>query len=385
VWYLAQVAELSEKLDRAIAGDSRPGPKEDLSQLGPASTGVYRAVPLGEGRVRFDAIAPSSFAASIEFERVDSAPGSGVDRPFYLARTELSVAQAIGIIRARKLDDAWRELSPPVDAQDDAREGLRTWEWTLAPSPFPRVSSTWLGASGSAVSAPIYPSGGAPKPPTSASPMQQIAPAEALLIVSGLGCRLPSAAEWSAAEASSPDKSQPNVRDAAWRRQQEHVEQQASRGAYLPASDLGAFDSGAASSASSAAEVDDGVLWLSPVDNVAGARPRERGFVHLLGNVMEYVLDSGVEDAPLSIASAQDVKDAAVTIGERWRVVGGSAQSPPSLDPRQPRAIPADKRHAGFADVGLRPAFTAPGPGRARTLSQRIEHLLDPLPILERR
>ena len=388
VWYLAPVSELSDKLDRAISGEGAPAPMENLSELGPASTGVYRAVTLAPGRVRFEPIAPSSQAMAIEFVRVEGGGAGqgagGVDRPFYLAKTELSVGQAIGIIRAQRLEEAWRELSPPVDPRDDAREGLRTWEWGFSPSPVPRVSSSWLGATALTLGAPLYAvAGGAPKPPSSSSPMQQIAPAEALLLVSALGCRLPSVAEWTAASASAGVDGPSNVRDQTWRRHQQYVEEQASRGKYLPSGDLGSFDAGAATSSGSAADVDDGVLWLAEVDKPLGDGPGP-SFVHLFGNVLEYVVDGApVEDRVAGRAGAS--RDAAAALGDRLRVVGGSALTPVSVDPKLPRPIAPEKLHMGYADVGLRPAFTAPGPGRARSMAERIERVLDPLPMLPRR
>lgn len=385
VWYLGQVSKLSEMLDRLVTGEAGPQLNEDLSASGPASTGVYRAVKLDVGRVRFDPIAPSSLAAPIEFRRVDGAPGAELDHGVYLAVTELSVGQAIGILRAQRLEAVWRELSPPVDPRDDAREGLRTWEWSMAPAPLPKVSASWLGASRLTIGGPAYPAGHAPKPPTASSPMQQIAPADALVLAAALGCRLPTVAEWtSAANLNAPGKA--NIRDATWRKQQEYVEQQMETGRYLPSAELGTFDAGAAAASKSAAEVDDGVLWLSPVDAAIGddASPRAGEFVHLLGNVSEFVV-AGLAIEDVKPTTAAGARESVSAIGDKLRVIGGSALSPVTINPREPREIPAERLYMGYSDVGLRLAFTAPGPGRAKSMAERVERLLDPLPLLERK
>lgn len=96
----------------------------------------------------------------------------------------------------------------------------------------------------------------------------------------------------------------------------------------------------------------DSHLWPSAVDD----DPEIGGFVHLFGNVWTYLYDP--EERGIYVA-------------------GGSALSPPALDPLQPQKVEGipligNRRGRalvdGFSDVGIRPAFDAP-PG----LRDRLE------------
>jgi hypothetical protein len=86
-----------------------------------------------------------------------------------------------------------------------------------------------------------------------------------------------------------------------------------------------------------------------------GQTPRLR---HLLGNVAEYLFDES---------------------SKQFFVAGGSALSPPEIDPL--KSYPVDLRLAseGFSDVGLRLAFNAPGGVAGRS---RLQQLLKNQPFL---
>lgn len=428
VAYLTDVAGLLTTLERLLDGKEPDNSREDVSALGPASTGIYRAVRLSATRVRFEPLAAQSAAEAIEFERLAST-GS------YLAVTELSVAQALGVLKARRLEDAWRELNTPVAVQDDAREGLRTWGWsaTRAGASVPVVSSAWFGAGlrnpweiARMIGATDIP---APTPlaPSGESPMQQVALSDALLIASAMGCRLPNVSEWRAARGTldAPSTQRTNLRDASLEKFEAAVNvhrSQGGRGSALPLATAGSFDSaleaighGVASDGVAQAS-DDGVAWLAPV-GVKGERGGGGGghvslgdgaaFVHLVGNVAEFVMDDSEESAsgdgegrvrnPELIRRGAEAIEVAARVGTRARIIGASALSPSGVNPDDARPIPEEIRHMAFSDVGMRLAFSTTGTGTSGTagaagagggggtLARRIARAIEPLPLLKRR
>jgi hypothetical protein len=109
-----------------------------------------------------------------------------------------------------------------------------------------------------------------------------------------------------------------------------------------------------------ATDADDGWLWFAPGD------PRATRFLHLVGNVAEFVTEADVPADQLPAATEEAV-GAWVGGAERLRVIGGSALSAREIDPREPQKINRAQLKGGCADVGLRPAFSAPHGGGAGT------------------
>ena len=91
---------------------------------------------------------------------------------------------------------------------------------------------------------------------------------------------------------------------------------------------------------------------------------------HLVGNVAELVCDAParVEEvfkSPSDLTAAR-LSDFVAQSAKEFRVVGGSALSPPEYWDGQarpfsrPLALDLAQAHGGYSDVGLRLAFTAP-------------------------
>lgn len=241
--------------------------------------------------------------------------------------------------------------------------------------------------------------GPTPRTPTSSSPMQQIAVADAMLISSAFGCRLPSVQEWTTALKASggAGAAGENRRDQSWRAYQVVVDRLRTEGGRrVPGEgDLGSFDAalatqgrgGAKPSTDDVVSADDGVQWLAPVERRVGERAdgEASGFVHLVGNVAEYVtVERPNDDAPRPVRASEALAQAGEK-GDAVRVIGASALSPASVSATEARAMPVEIRHMGFADVGMRLAFAAPGAGREKRLADRVLRVLDPMPRLERR
>jgi formylglycine-generating enzyme required for sulfatase activity len=105
-----------------------------------------------------------------------------------------------------------------------------------------------------------------------------------------------------------------------------------------------------------------GFRAVGDIDNCSGV------FHDLIGNVAEFTQDAPVSLAEKVTASPNQPADTAVQSINDWfnpdhlkavSIIGGSAVSPPSLDPNKPYPLPAEGP-ALFADVGFRLAFTDP-------------------------
>lgn len=406
VAYLASVDELLTRLAQALTStDSADQQRvDDFESVGPASTGVYRAERVSPVLVRFEPIAAQSSAPVLEFavfelpESPDRAAQSGRVRTLYLCTSELSVGQVMGILRARRLDQQFQELLTPVDPRDDAREGIRTWEWlgVGGPSPSLRPATSWHAPG---VSGGLYAENVLPKPPTLDTPMQHLGVPDALFLAAAFACRLPTQREWAFAEsACRHSPAQQNVRDSAFAAQQTRVREMSLRGRQLPAPDLASYNPGE-NQDGVPTPADDGELWFQPVIAAAQDAKVQRTdgssrplMWHMLGNVAELVIDDSAADlATLTLRPlASEARQAATLLGTRVYAVGGSAISRFSADPRTPLPLVPERASVGFADVGVRLAFSPPRPAEASQtvlspLARRVSRLLDPLPTLERK
>ena len=91
----------------------------------------------------------------------------------------------------------------------------------------------------------------------------------------------------------------------------------------------------------------DNLLWFGEV----GSQSREGNFQNLFGNVAEYLYEESTN---------------------RFYVAGGSALSPPELNPNTAYPVETATAIGGFSDVGFRLVFSAPSSMAARTRMQLL-------------
>lgn len=202
-------------------------------------------------------------------------------------------------------------------------------------------------------------------PPEPDHPMQQISAQAALYYAALCGCRLPATREWLAAyeqfEKSTTD-AQWNLRDQTWEQQRKYM---ADSGSTRSLED-GIFRAEPASRGrpAKAMSFDDGTLYFRHVASPASGSV----FHHLIGNVAEFECDD-VEafDSWKDKKTAAGIAGFAMAQSHSLFVIGGSALGPTDVPPTKP--IPVAHTDKGYADVGLRLAFTAP----ARSLAERVK------------
>ncbi len=364
----------------AIAPLRSPGAQLDLSALGPGGAGWRMTRAEGdavvyewqhEGRTHRQ-----------EFRRVEAAAGDDVG---FVATTEVSVGLFADLVNAAGRWDAMRGTggaagllpSSEVGGQDP-RRGPRGWVWVgdkIEPSTAPAgdTSKGWLRPTSRMANQPYYPEGLTVEPPSRAMPMQQVPVKAAALAARLAGCRLPTAAEWTAAAAGGPGWS--NRRDATWLKQFEHVR---GLGGTLdpdfPSANI--FRAQAtrvqpADDGEAAIATDDGVLWFVHADE---GEPSAAGFRNLIGNVSEFLF----EDAAALQASpaTREAVEGLIANGERVRVIGGSALSPAEVRTEAPEAIRRVQVNSAFSDVGFRLAFSAPRAAGAAGAGDRLKAAL---------
>jgi hypothetical protein len=387
VAFLAPAADLLKGLDELAAVDAapsdvrppaRPGPAP-LSAFGPAATGLF-SVTLDGPRARFISRAPDN-DLTLEFVRVE--PSNPNDRPFYLGVREVSLADVVALARRRATPIDLASVLPRRSLLEDPRQGPRVWTWPLrmGPQAWPAPSPAWIPRT-APLAAPTYAEGSEPPPPSAVEPMQWLSPQAAAYIAALAGCRLPTAGEWARAARAFPaavDAQHANLRDRTWLAHARHVESLRTERFPPPAADAGSF---APTGDLAALETDDAVLWFAPVD-AGPTTPVEA--VHLVGNVAEYVLRDLDEPPPPFPADPIGAGAALRRAGPEIGVVGGSALSDPARSPDQVIWIPIDTVGEGYADVGMRLAFTAPLAGdgsQNQPVLERLRALLEPTPYI---
>ena len=360
------LADLQAFAREKVADDPTAG----LEKAGPAGgqlAAQWKARVADEGKSVVFSWADAGHA--LTFVRVE--PKGGTARPCYLCTVEAPVGLFLDTVRtAGRWVDMAVLVGRPERLELDTRRGPRTWEWKrLADEMY--LARKWLAAEATTANpyAPVL----GPGQPSLQHPVQYISAPAALEFAWLLGCRLPSAAEWQGAfDASQKGKAAavPNLRDAAWRKQQDFMREKAKTivpewpdaGIFLPAGV--APKEGAAALA--VTEQDDGLLWF----DVAGTGSE---FRHLAGNVAEFVFDQppvldeaifgGARPPTTATFSGLAQKHAPM-----FGVIGGSALSPPELwDGKEkpfgkawPIAFAKENARDAFCDVGIRLAFTAP-------------------------
>ena len=323
-------------------------------------------------------------------------------RPFYLARTEVSVGQFKAVVNAAL--GATKPLIPKVE------RGARGWEWDGdgqfdlprelywfpdAPDytgiyPLEFLRDRELGGDNLLTNklALHEDAGGRP---TLNHPVQQV-PAQAALYFAATvnwslqrakgQCRLPTGREWQAAfaarEAQTADEVW-NLRDRpTWAAMIAHHLK--NRGANLPWPDEGMFaweDPRRRQDPVAAwpRQTKDGAVFFRPVEPAPEpkqVKPDVQAFYHLVGNVAEFVCDApGEFDAAAGANRGAAVPAFVQGHPKDFAVIGGSALSPQFVDPKTPYDVPPTQP---FTDVGFRLAVTAPAESFAEYVRWELEN-----------
>lgn len=379
------------------AGAPRERPPTDFSKLGPGATGPgWQVQVLGDGAevvysregVR-GAGGRGTGRLELRFVRVPTGEGTGV----YLLANELSLGQFVGIISAAQ---RWEEMAELLRAEDGRRAPC-VWEadraglsaarfWTQnhpLVSPMRPTYADGLRPEGLARSndtAPnsaynqISPEQGAP---SLEMPMQQVPIGAAMFAARLAGCRLPTEAEWRAALAQDGgigDLQGWNLRDATWARQRDHVRSVREEmvrsntngsqrflwpdDASFGLSVLGLTEAVPREAEAVAHPHDDGRLWFAPAADGTGG---QRRFSHLIGNVAEYVFEDAAALEAQGVEDALEFESLADRHADKVGIIGGSSMSPPNLALDSAYRPNPDDWFTGFADVGIRLAFSADG------------------------
>lgn len=338
----------------------------------------------------------------LEFRRVEPSD-DGRSRPFYLGTTEVTLGQYAAAVTSL---NAWNDVQAlPWGArlgQPDVRRGPRVWEWIADDAnagaggpPHMAAPLKWMAADDQndfntdfraqkfnrmLLSEQV---GGNP---SLRHPMQQISAQAAMHFAALLGCRLPTGGEWKqaneanraalAAAGVNPREAAAvwNLKDRTWSNQYQYlIDPRRARNKWP---DMGAFGVAEPSSAGNRPEDDsraenDGTLLFRPVSPLAARGAAAVPFQDLVGNVAEFVCDAPEAFADLQgKPSADAVRSAAERAKGAWYVIGGSALSPKYVPVDEP--LPLRRTDEGYADVGLRLAFTAP----ARSSAERLKWAL---------
>jgi len=350
------------------------GGGSDLGQAGPGTKG-WRLISFNDNVATYRS--PDG-RRDLRFRLADQRGSTGV----FLGEQEVSV----GLYLSLGQDLSW------VGTRQPSNEQLRVWLYEGGRA---RIAPYWFGVDNAGRSQElIYPSDEFQRDhapvPTEDMPMQNIPGDKARLAAEALGCRLPTAAEWRAAlrEEIAAGGATPtwNLRDRTWARYAGYVRDYdrnrarlrfstseffqplwGVRGTYFGApTNERSFSDRYREQLPAAPASEDGAVWFEPVQGpieVSASQSRGSRFIHLIGNVAEFVSDGG-------------------TIG----VIGGSALSDPALigqsgDPASWPVGPAEDfgmftRHV---DVGFRLAFEA---SVGRDVLAELDVLMGAMPMI---
>jgi formylglycine-generating enzyme required for sulfatase activity len=376
----ADVDELQRALTAAIHAPPNPAA---LDQSGPASADwTLRGPGDSQGRwcIYLSPSNPSASRRAIEFIRVDPGEHSAIS-PFYLSTTEVPIALVQELVDSNP--NALQAIKELNGSTEDS--GARVWSF------LPSNGGIGLDEQDYKRYFRVAPSDDLP--------MQQVTPQMALYVARYLGCRLPTSAEWQAAlkqAMASSDSAARGFASLGWKLRDSYFQRlfnDPRRGpGILPDDDvfLGPDPTniahhgtdpdtwqpadveklGGETIADTPASKITSELEVLMADAGAGFRPvgtYRHVFHDLIGNVAEFVMDEpGHESEQLKVShdpSGQKTIAGWFAADHRLgevAVIGGSALSPPQLDPRSPTKLPADTKHLAFADVGFRLAFTDP-------------------------
>ena len=296
-------------------------------------------------------------------------------RPAFLCTTEVSLGLLIDVVEETS---RWKQIGQLLKGDASAWEGPRVWRYDADGrlEPGEHLLDVSKVAGGEEVGRRLKDLDLGQ--PAEDQPMQRIGPAAAVWFARLAGCRLPSPAEWSVGYEivrRGPGRPPPNLRDKSFLLQKRRVSRFVNvhvlagdfwpdRWTFCPAEVRDAVKTG--QQAEAVTEADDGSLWFVPVDPGTGGGP-----YHLVGNVAEYVYEKP-EDLETLQASPDAVSGLLHSGARNLAVIGGSALSPPQVKVDTPYAIALPGAEEGFADVGLRLAFTAP----TESLKGRLQRFL---------
>jgi len=327
--------------------------RTDVTRLGPGTVAGWTGETGGDDRRVEFRRAFGARSYRLAFVLVDAEPAA----PFYLCTSELPVGLAMDLSLDAKVKARLKSgLGTAVYDEDgfDRRSGPQTWRMEKDGSIRPVVD--WAPAALPTWPKPLYAESiPAPGAPSRAAPLQYVpASVAAYFATELLGSRLPTPEEWQAMVTTGLTRPAggplPNLRDGVWQRQRDYLLGRGVVGYESPV-DADIFwpislgdpkrlgESGAA-----VPDLDDGLLWFSDVETAG-----QPGIQHLLGNVAEFLFDPDTN---------------------QFMVAGGSALSPPGLDPEKAHPLAGTLALTGFSDVGIRLAFDAPAAltGRTRLL-----------------
>ncbi len=364
----------------ALAPPPAPAPAAggaDPRSLGPGSRG-WKGESRAQGghpSIVFTSPAGDRPARTIEFVRVDAPSG-----PVYLCTTEVSVGLFVDAVdaAARWADTLQTLRGFKKDGTPDVVKCPRTWAFDSAGGgPAQRIRTAdagtdagrgWIPVGNTTRGTPYYPEPNSVLPPGEASPMQCVNYLGAAYVANLLGCRLPSSAEWAAAQEINSGATA-NRRDASWRREVEYLSAKdvgvqndliwPDAGQCVPESMVTAAGDSTypfGKRAEAAVTEDDGAVWFIPVEQGTGL------FKNLVGNVAEYTCENPASIDPVADPSVARLK-AALGNGESVRMIGASAISSREIAPTQayPPKWTGPAKKGGFSDVGFRLAFSAVG------------------------
>ncbi|MEM1109381.1 MAG: hypothetical protein AAGH99_11915 [Planctomycetota bacterium] len=337
-----------------------------LSEAGPARRGWTVAADDNGRSVTF-----TRDGWALTFVRID--PESGP--PFFVCTTELPVGLAFDAVAWAKKQDEFAALMPSR-GNEDTRKGPKIWVHTnngLALNP-----RDWLGDT------PHYAPGLTPSPPTAKHPINYVTAEAASYLAALLGCRLPTTDQWAAAVQAYPvpPRVTPNLRDTTWLRHANHTADLirdgvprvdwANSDAFRPTSPSPApgknnpNNAAADNAAGNFHPINDGTLWFLPASRHADGSAAPE---HLVGNVAELTVSrpvdpDGLLDNGLPIATRRDAFRRAHK--SDFAVLGGSALSSASINPKAAQPFNVFSGSRGYADVGVRLVFEVPfvSPGR---------------------
>ncbi|CAG0997044.1 hypothetical protein PHYC_02630 [Phycisphaerales bacterium] len=399
---------------RKQLGDFAAGKVVDLREEGPARCG-WKGVPAADG----SEVTYTWNNHTLRFMKVLE----DAEKASFLCTTEVSLGLFVDVVET---SGGWstlpRQMGPKPAEANDGRQGPVVWRWWTAdggrmePNP-PSRESNPKSANGNGwftnppqrmVDAGYYPDAmrapsGPPDPPSLQSPMNYVAPQAAAFMAAWTGCRLPTPAEWARArEMEGPSAAaDSNRRDELWVQQHTYISglvQQVINngrpynGARFPNGDI--VRARAAGERPPAAEQDsapavpgnDGWLWFRPVGDGGG-----KDFHHIEGNVSEWVFAKPEALDPLLKPTMAAASDAIGRTGEGLAVIGASALSPAEYAPevllscapgQGQKGFALGNAAPGFADVGLRLAFTTGAGGGAGTPKDRLAAILRDTPYL---
>ncbi len=358
----ADAAWLGE-LEAALVDSARSGAEFDASKVGPATKGMQFVV--GSSDVEnFSTLVYSiggTRTSEIVLRRVREEPFG--DDVWFMAETEMTVGQFAALARAARREGQWtddRQGSGPSGWRND-RGVIAREDWIEVSSPVFRTSSLFMPAlqgRGTEI-------GTRGMSPHASMPLQQVNDVIVQQICDDVGLKLPPLEVWRAAVESEIGRAgvsggafdtswvSPmglNVRDEMWKNQREH-EKNVSRGEReMTLWRAGRFDRRDDEVDAAWDGVNDGYLLFRYAADAGTSASGQ--FRHLIGNVAEVVSDGG-----------------------QWAVVGGSAMSPPSMNPLEPVRL-SNNRLEASADVGLRLAMSVPADSLRSTVVRRVERVV---------